>query len=143
MVGLTVLTPSMSRLSRQCGILNISQPYRPPLQGTFALPTSLQNQTTMNLQLTGRYVLQTLKPPYDRHIFNLCVQCSFSQFLPHLTMCTVDVCFAVCLRGGQPCHSSCQLVSQETLYTYTSACVTPFCARKYFVLTPITATRNL
>jgi hypothetical protein len=29
-VGLTTLPPSMSLLSRQCEILNISQPYRPP-----------------------------------------------------------------------------------------------------------------
>jgi hypothetical protein len=29
-VGLTNLPPSMSRLSRQYGILNISEPYRPP-----------------------------------------------------------------------------------------------------------------
>jgi hypothetical protein len=28
--GLTTLPPSLSWLSRQCGILNISQPYRPP-----------------------------------------------------------------------------------------------------------------
>jgi hypothetical protein len=29
-IGLTTLQPSVSRLSRQCGILNISQSYRPP-----------------------------------------------------------------------------------------------------------------
>jgi hypothetical protein len=27
---LTTLPPTVSRMSRQCGILNISQPYRPP-----------------------------------------------------------------------------------------------------------------
>jgi hypothetical protein len=32
--GLTILPQSMSLLSRQCGILNISQPYRPPLPVT-------------------------------------------------------------------------------------------------------------
>jgi hypothetical protein len=29
-VGLTTSPPSLTRFSRQCGILNISQPYRPP-----------------------------------------------------------------------------------------------------------------
>jgi hypothetical protein len=38
-VGLTTLPPSMSRLSRQCGILNISQSYMPqrPITGTVLL----------------------------------------------------------------------------------------------------------
>jgi hypothetical protein len=32
--GADNLPPSMSRLSRQCGIINISQPYWPPWPGT-------------------------------------------------------------------------------------------------------------
>jgi hypothetical protein len=43
-VWLTILPPSMSWLSRQCGILNITQLYRPPMPVTgIALLKSITN----------------------------------------------------------------------------------------------------
>jgi hypothetical protein len=42
-VGLTNLRPSVSQLSRQCGILNISQPYRPSWPVTYGTAFHIQN----------------------------------------------------------------------------------------------------
>jgi hypothetical protein len=50
-VGLTTLPPSVSRLSRQCGILDISQPYRPPWPVTFTY--SLYQMSSQNLAHTS------------------------------------------------------------------------------------------
>jgi hypothetical protein len=47
-VGLTILPPSMSRLSRQRGILNISEPFRPPRPVTAIAFTSLLTNTGMS-----------------------------------------------------------------------------------------------
>jgi hypothetical protein len=48
-VWLTTLPPSMSRLSRQCGILNISQSYRPPRRVTGIASLEPQNSVESNV----------------------------------------------------------------------------------------------
>jgi hypothetical protein len=54
-VGLTTLPLSVSQLSRQCGILNISQPYRPPRHVTgiaFFFTCFFSSSVTMILLVT-------------------------------------------------------------------------------------------
>jgi hypothetical protein len=52
-VGLTTLPPSVSRLSRQCGILNISQSYKPPGPVTGIGFTSFFNSWLYGVQASG------------------------------------------------------------------------------------------
>jgi hypothetical protein len=69
----TTLPPSVSHLSRQCGILNISQPYRPPQFVTGESFTFFFTFTCLSLWSSGQSSwLQTQRSGFDSrryHIF--------------------------------------------------------------------------
>jgi hypothetical protein len=56
-VGLTTLPSSVSRLSRQCRILNISQPYRPPRPVTGIASLQRNVKSPLKLIFTERFDL--------------------------------------------------------------------------------------
>jgi hypothetical protein len=69
-VGLTTLPPSVSRMSRKCGNLNVSQPYGPPRPVTgIALPFTFKPESFQK----PKFYLQN-------HIDSVCPSVYFFQF---------------------------------------------------------------